>query len=188
MMPKVIAICGFATAGKSTLAKHIVQRHGYFNIPFAGPLKAAVRGLLDYQFVPFSKAERILHGDLKETPIVELAGKTSRFLMQTLGTEWGRQTVDPDFWTILWHERSHRHHAVVVDDLRFQNEAQMVRALGGSIIRIERPGLAGGDISHISELEQLRIEADFVLTNDGTPQDMFLEFDNWLRKRQQEGI
>jgi hypothetical protein len=64
----------------------------------------------------------------------------------------------------------------------------MVRALGGSIIRIERPGLAGGDISHISELEQLRIEADFVLTNDGTPQDMFLEFDNWLRKRQQEGI
>jgi hypothetical protein len=38
---------------------------------------------------------------------------------------------------------------IVIDDLRFDNEAELVRSLGGLVIQVERPGVEA--MAHVSE-------------------------------------
>lgn len=88
-----------------------------------------------------------------------------RVMLQTLGTEWGREHIDPDIWvnallrtaklllhedgnTTLWSydpllgpvstERSSLR-GVVVSDIRFENEFVAIQREGGSVIRVVRP-------------------------------------------------
>ena len=56
-------------------------------------------------------------------------------------------------------------------DIRFDNEADLVRSRGGIIIRIVRPSLKNSD-DHESELNQLSIDADTTVVNDGTTEDL----------------
>ena len=57
--------------------------------------------------------------------------------------------------------------SVVTDDVRFPNEAAMIRDLGGELWRIERPGITyDGDHSSEGGLED--ITPDQVIVNDGT--------------------
>jgi len=92
-------------------------------------------------------------------------------MMQTLGTEWGRACIHPDFWVMIARAKTQRimnyGMPVVIDDVRFANEATMIRELGGELWRIERPGIAySGDHSSEGGLED--ITPDRVIVNDGT--------------------
>jgi hypothetical protein len=73
------------------------------------------------------------------------------------------------FWldAALPLDRDYSRQLVVVTDVRFTNEAQRVRDVGGHVWRIERPGagLAGAAGAHPSEAMLL---ADRVVINDGT--------------------
>lgn len=157
-MTRLIALTGLAGAGKSTVAKHLVAAHGYRVEKFAGPLKDMLRGL--------GLTERHIEGDLKEVPCGLLGGKTPRYAMQTLGTEWGRGLISPSLWADAWSSRAAAGR-VVCDDCRFPNEADAVRRLGGVIIRVVRPGLAstGG---HASEAGQVDVKPNRLLWNDET--------------------
>lgn len=92
--------------------------------------------------------------------------------MQTLGTEWGRRCLGDDFWLRVW-EATRPFGPVVVDDVRFPNEAEFLRARGGRIYRIERVGSIGD--RHVSERAHLEIPVNGVIVNDGTS-----EFRSWV--------
>lgn len=130
-MPKLVAFTGPAGCGKSTAAEKLVSL-GWMRVKFAGPLKAmaAELGLNDEQ----------IEGALKEVPIPHMGGVTPRRIMQTLGTEWGRKTIHPDLWVNIARERiltlMDCGMDVVVDDCRFDNEAAMIRELGGTVCKI----------------------------------------------------
>jgi hypothetical protein len=68
-------------------------------------------------------------------------GVSARHMLRTLGTEWGRECVGPDVWTTHWLERVRSRSFVVVDDVRFPNEAELVRTLGGQMWKVTRPGV-----------------------------------------------
>lgn len=163
MIPNLIAIVGQAGAGKSTLAEILVREHHYTRIRFAEPWKRMLSVLgLTY-------AE--LDGEFKTEPSPILQGRTPRYAMQTLGTEWGRNLIGENFWVDIWKsfasldiERGRR---VVCDDCRFLNEAVAVKSLHGQIWRINRPGLEAS-MNHQSETEMARIAFDRRFTNDGT--------------------
>lgn len=134
----LIALAGPKGCGKTTIAKavgivrwpHTVRRHR-----FAGPLKDMLRAL--------GLTEAQVDGDEKELPCELLGGETPRLAMQRLG-DWGRN-IDLDLWvnaTMLRVavELLHKH-VVVIDDLRFENEALAVRQRGGLIIQLERHGV-----------------------------------------------
>jgi len=91
----------------------------------------------------------------KDIPHLLLGGKTPRFALQTLGTEWGRKTISEELWLGLARHRLKQALAagerVVFDDVRFANEAQMIRALGGIIIHLDQPGLPPVAMAHSSE-------------------------------------
>jgi hypothetical protein len=67
--------------------------------------------------------------------------------------------------------------AVIIPDVRFKNEVQHIKAAGGKIIRVLRPGagLAGNFALHQSEIEMSEIqdsEFDVVINNVGTLSDL----------------
>lgn len=170
--PPLIAFAGAAGSGKTTCSEYLVQHHGFERVKFAGPLKAMIRSYLDFVGTDPATIERMVEGDLKETDMGVLSGRSSRFAQQTLGTEWGRDIMDTNFWVNAWAERVEMLRgsgvAVVTDDCRFDNEAEMIRQMGGTIIGLEGRGIQVGD--HPSERP---ITPDFTLQNTGTPQDAF---------------
>lgn len=120
-----------------------------------------------------------LSGSRKEE-VVPVFGKTARQLMQTLGTEWGRDMVSSSLWVDLCRERDIKPAvesglSVVVEGTRFQNEVQCVRDLGGIVVRVNRPGC--GCDGHRSEILP---EFDFEISNDGTKDDLCRKFDEFL--------
>ena len=100
---------------------------------------------------------------------------TPRHLMQTLGTEWGRQSVDPEIWVKLTKANILAQQAegfdVVVTDARFENEIAMLQELGARIVHIDRPGLTV-DLSHPSEQQISTLPYDHKIINDGTLLDL----------------
>lgn len=148
----LIGFTGLAGCGKSTAAKHLEQQHNWTRARMADPLKNMLRSLYADMGHSGVEIERRIEGALKDSPD-GIVG-TPRHLMQTLGTEWGRKIIHRDFWVNVAAARilSCKGH-VVVEDIRFDNEAKMIRALGGRIIRIVRADhvSAAGDGSHESE-------------------------------------
>jgi hypothetical protein len=158
----VIGICGHAGAGKSTLAQMLCDLLGEdaYVAPFAGPLKSVAHSL---------------GWDGRKD-------RKGRRLLQLLGTEVGRKCIHPDVWVRLWLEdaaESGGH--VVADDVRFGNEAQAIRDLGGVIVRVRRRATDPGRFRlllhrigwrlHESERPDL-IDEGHSIRNDGTLEEL----------------
>jgi hypothetical protein len=156
-MNKLIALTGTAFSGKSTIAKELT-RYGYTRKKMSQTLKNM---LLQIPGV----TEEMTEGSLKEVPQEVLGGKTPRYAMQSLGTEWGRDTIFRRIWLESWKRSIEGISKVVVEDLRFPNEAELIRELGGEIWRVTRLTSSIGD--HKSEVEMRQINPDVVIKNDG---------------------
>lgn len=188
-LPPVVAFSGKAGSGKTTAANWVMRNHTRaLKMSFAQPLKKMFYELLR-QSIPKAwphQPKDYMDGPLKEDPVPFLSNKTPRELMQSLGTEWGRNTVNTDFWVTIAHGKLERMLAAplhssdtpqikaVYDDVRFQNEADMLRGYKGILIRIERPHTATtSDTTTNHASEQQEIEPDLVLQNDGSEEDLF---------------
>ncbi len=160
-LPLVVGLCGKAGAGKSFLAHQMVMHGGFCVRSFAAPLKKALKAM----GVPPHFLDEPL---LKKHSVPLFGGKSARELMQTLGTEWGRRMVSENLWVDLAEVAvSNMVTPVVFDDLRFENEARMVRNLGGVVVEVTgsipaTSGATGGIEGHESEAG---VEADFEIEN-----------------------
>lgn len=161
----IVGFCGLAYSGKTTAALHLTQAFAYRRLRVAEPLKAMLAAL------GLSKEE--IDGSLKEQPSELLGGKTPRWAMQTLGTEWGRDLIAPDLWLNAWLRKVDAElasgHLVTCDDVRFVNEAEAIRARGGIIIKVTSPRVKG--TGHISE--KIPFEWDREINNDLTLDSLF---------------
>jgi hypothetical protein len=154
-----------------------MNEFGFVRVKFADPLKNMLRTMLRGMGHIDEDVERMIEGDLKEVEIPEL-GVTPRYLMITLGTEWGRNTVREDIWIRLWRAAAEMHENVVADDVRFPNEVEAIRAFGGQLWRIERPGLVRG--LHVSE--QLDVAPDVTLYNARSLENWRLSVECYARE------
>ncbi len=86
-----------------------------------------------------------------------------RTFMQEYGTEV-RRGDSPSYWTDQWKIKVEKALAegkhVVVDDVRFLNEAEAVKKMGGVIVRISRTDLKDTD-THASEMEMDQIVPNY---------------------------
>lgn len=171
--PELVGFCGPMGAGKTTAA-NILKTRGYLGMKMAAPLKAMLKviGLTDFE----------IEGGGKEIPTALLCWKTPRYAMQTIGTEWGRDLIGEDFWVRAWSRavrgQLEKGKLIVCDDIRFQNEADALRALGGKLIEVRRPGAKRSE-THVTE--RVEIEPDAVLNNDGNVEQLILETHRLLR-------
>ena len=109
------------------------------------------------------------HHAIQDSP--EMTAVTVRRLLQWWGTEY-RRAQDPDYWTKAWGHKVEQFDLsrihVMVDDVRFMNELNVIRAHGGLIVKVERPGFLGAN-NHSSETSLDRFTAwDAIIVNDGT--------------------
>lgn len=136
--PIIIGLTGRARVGKDTLADYLCINHGFTRLAFADPLRDALELGLGIE-------SHHLRED-KEA-IIPWLGVSGRQLLQTLGTEWGRDLIRPDIWILLMQRRlaalAEEGDRFVVSDVRFPNEAAWLRARPNARLwHIERPSVA----------------------------------------------
>lgn len=165
-MTNLIGIAGPAGAGKDELANLLIMRlfGNGVKLSFASPLKTMLEKGLG-----LSKGQ--LYGPLK-ADIDERYGTTPRHLMQTLGTEWGRNLIAPDLWlNAMGYRVDSLPHGIipVIPDVRFEDEAAWVRERGKLIHITGRGGIPG---DHVSERGVVKRAFDVVVDNSGSKYDL----------------
>ena len=151
---RLIGITGRAGSGKTSMAE-IFESRGYVKKSFADPIKWIAKR---YYFWDGKKDDR------------------GRRLLQVLGTEAGRE-YDPNVWikhieqylearikmvdyeTNKKKPRKVDEILVVIDDVRFPNEAKLIKDMGGKVIKLTGKSYDMGTLSkHASEQE---LEGDY---------------------------
>jgi len=167
MTTPIVGLAGQRGVGKTLIARHLIETHGYRSIhPFSGG-KAACRGYFEYLGATPEEAHRMTDGDLKDLPCAILPeAYTPRFFMEHFGKFMG-VTMGPE-WTIgreILRERLlHPGTGLVAESIVY--EADVLRKLGGVIIRVEREG--SGIIGIETDAATARIKPDAVFRNDGS--------------------
>jgi len=146
----IIGLSGYAQSGKDTVANILVQHHGYKRVAFADKIRECLFALDPIISV---RAEFPLHlSEYFDDFGWEAAKKVTevRRLMQVLGTEVGRNIIDPQLWIEMALGNVEVGDKVVVTDVRFPDEAQEIKWMFGEIWRIERRGIYAAN-GHTSE-------------------------------------
>lgn len=145
----VVGITGKKGSGKSTAAKEF-EKFGFQVLNFADPLKEAAAVLLNVE----ERGEK-LNKFFNEKKEVKIPGfnTTYREFLQLMGTDFVREMVDKNFWTEIVRQKMLKSHdgLFVIGDVRFNNECNFIKELGGVTILIERPSISKIKDSHKSE-------------------------------------
>jgi hypothetical protein len=173
-LPPLIGLIGKKRVGKDTFAAVLVEEFGFTRVAFADPLKEMA--LTIDPLIPPTGTRRLSEqvGTYGWEHIKDVHPEARRFL-QRLGD--GVRQFDPDFWLRAGMDAAESQREgyslhpvirqalvdsgndapadrdprpVVITDVRYPNEADAIRAAGGALIRIVRPGADDGD-THASE-------------------------------------
>jgi len=180
-MIKIVAFTGKAGSGKTTAAKYTAHRCGYTRLRFADALKRMLKEL--------GLSNEEIDGNLKLEPCKLLGGKTPRYAMQTLGTEWGRELIHSNLWVEALNIQLMKYVSkgiteFVIEDLRFVNEATYLDSLRGDgckvvIVGIERESKKDTG-NHVSETQMNNIEPDHFIFNNYSLEILYKSIDNIL--------
>lgn len=108
---------------------------------------------------------------------------TQRDIQTLLGTEYGRNMIDPDLWVKLLDRRIKKVGATSFcnPSIRFENEAKHIKENNGLIIFVYRPDYPV-DTSHESEKGINTGYIDEFIVNNGTVEDLKRKVTDLLRK------
>lgn len=170
----IIGLTGLSGSGKDTAANWLVENKGFERRAFADPL----RNLLFHMDPKVATREgTVLH--LQD--IVEREGSWSRAqlvhpqvrrLLQTFATDFIRNKVDEDFWVKLSLYDIDPFVNLVFSDVRFMNELQALKKIGGVIVNIKSPLAEVNRMGHVSENVELLFDRQ--IKNSGTLQEFHL--------------
>lgn len=96
---------------------------------------------------------------------------TPRQIMQTIGTDLAHQYIDPEVWIKLTLADN-----MIISDARYPLERQRIKELGGILILVESDRQIND--WHCSE-NSLQDDYDYVITNNGTLDDLQKEVEKW---------
>jgi hypothetical protein len=144
MTRKIIGICGFIGSGKGTVGDILVEEYGYTKLSYADRLK-------DVAAIMFSWDRALIEGDTvegrqwRDTPDEWWSNElgydlTPRLVMQRVGTDCMRQGLDDRVWTLIVKQtlQANPDTNYVIPDVRFFNERDLVREMGGQVWRVKQ--------------------------------------------------
>lgn len=164
----IIGLTGYAQSGKDTFASILVEKYGYSRIAFADKIRDFLYGV--NPMVACSPT-----GYLQD--LVNLVGWDKakqepqvRRLLQDLGIS-ARDLISEDIWVTAALSSVSKDQRVVITDVRFENEAAMIKSMGGQLWRVKRSGV-GPVNDHVSESEMDGYKVDQIFVNNGTLEDL----------------
>lgn len=171
-----VGIHGPARSGKDTAGKAVAEKLGLRQLAFATPMKD-----MALRIDPMVATMRCNGHHVHLSEVVERFGweeakrlpEVRRFI-QRLGAE-GLREYDPDFWVDLAEqEAASSTVGVVFTDVRYPNEAELIRRHNGVLLSIRRSGLDEEDDyrQHSSESFYDELPYDLVLVNNCTPEEL----------------
>lgn len=188
----IVGFSGYLRSGKDTAAQALIA-DGYEHRSFAKALKD-----MAYNLNPIIATREVWNEDgpdrwrtevLRLQAVVDECGwemakdrfSEIRALLQRMGTDAGRKVLGENIWVntaLRGLSNINRIAAaddpdVVFTDVRFPNEADGIAALGGLVIRINRPGFEPGPDAHISETALDDYPFDVVIDNTGGIDDLY---------------
>ena len=139
----IIGICGLIGSGKGTVADFLVEQRGFTKISFADKLKDGVASVFGWD-------REMLEGNTDDSrtwrekvdpywstetghPI------TPRLVLQLFGTDCMRNGFYDGIWVSLVKKQllENPDSNFVIPDVRFENEANMIRSIGGKLWRVK---------------------------------------------------
>jgi len=168
LKPSVIGLTGYAQSGKDTVADILVNKYGYKRLAFADKIREVL-----YEINPMVGCSPT--GYLQD--LVNLVGWDKakqepqvRRLLQDLGVA-ARDLLYTNIWVTTAFSNVSPGELVVITDVRFENEASIVKTMGGQIWRVKRTGF-GPVNDHVSESELDGYKVDQIFLNNGTVEDL----------------
>jgi len=126
----LIALSGKMYSGKSTVADFLIRNHKFHRLSFAGALKE------DIMEMGFS-AQDVLNKPPWMRELLQAYGKA-------------RRAADPGYWVkrlrVKLDDPEFTADRVVIDDMRFPNEAQFLAGRGAYLVRLQRLGFERGEL------------------------------------------
>lgn len=164
---KLYGITGYKQAGKDETGKIIGRLHlplSHVRHNFADALK---------QEVALACGTTVLN--------VEERKAEFRPILQWWGTDFRRKMHSDSYWLLKWLQKAVKLHSGVMlcTDVRFLNEASIIKDLGGTLIRVKNNRVKSD--GHASEVEQDLIVCDYSLENNGTIEDLEKEIKHKLK-------
>jgi len=139
----IIGICGSIGSGKDTAAEYLVARYHFTRLSFAAVLKDACADIFgwDRDMLEGKTAEeRRIRESVDEwwASRLEIKNFSPRYALQYVGTELFRGVLHKDIWVYALENTIQKYDRVVISDVRFPNEIDMLRRLGGHVWSIHR--------------------------------------------------
>lgn len=169
----VIGLAGHMGSGKDAAGK-ILSHYGFRRIAFADAVRHEAEEAIRLGKLP-AGLPYYIRTIVSDMPPEEIWKKPttdrSRRLLQWWGTEY-RRSQHPLYWVDSVRNTIQSIGGNwVITDVRFANETDMIRSVGGQVWRIDRASLANGIPNHISErVGELKV--DMVINNNGTLDDL----------------
>lgn len=172
----IIGVTGKKQSGKSLMANYL-KKYNFVELSFAEPIKEICKILFNF-------TDDQMNGQLKEI-IDENWNVTPRKCMQFIGTELFRNQLNKlicdigeDIWMKIVYQKIKKllGNNIIISDVRYQNEADMIKNCGGIIIKIQR-NYDISDISDIHSSEQNEIIFDHIIMNDKTQMEFYSEIE-----------
>lgn len=205
----IVGLVGFKGSGKDTVGNYLHKKFGLEKTSFAEPVKKSLAAMFDWpeyllegitdESRMWRETEDEYWTDVLNRPI------TPRTMMQEFATEMIRNRLHKDFWTLRCRKTiENTSHDIVVTDLRFKNEIQMIRDFGGIIVWVKNPKLPDHynqslwynnqnkliqmvakpfmkkmNKIHISERDWIGSKIDYVIENDSTLSELEYKVDKF---------
>lgn len=135
---RIVALSGYGKAGKSTIAEHFAGL-GWHRMSFAIPIKARCNPILQRMGIDPATPE----GKAQSRPAYVCVGELGR-------------AEDPERWVKILEDIMPKEGDIIIDDLRYANEAGWARRLGGLLLYINRPGIGPANGVEYESVSQMR--------------------------------
>jgi hypothetical protein len=168
----IIGLTGYAQSGKDTVAKILVENYGYTRVAFADKIRDFL-----YEMNPMVDnvaGEPIFLKERVDRDGWEVA-KTNphvRRALQNAGVS-ARKVFGEEFWIDRSLVSILRNENTVITDVRFINEADVVKHQAGQVWRIKRLGVDAVN-AHVSESQMDGYPVDQIFTNNSSIEDLEL--------------
>ena len=185
----IVGFLGHIGSGKGTAGEILAER-GFIPLSFAGTLKDSVSSIFGWQ-------RGLLEGDTEESrsfrESVDLFWSsrfgvdiTPRYILQIFGTEVCRNNLLDNIWICSLERQLSQHKNVVITDVRFENEIDFIKSLGGVLIQVDRKETQPewfNSITDLKKLEELKIhpseyvwygndKIDYIIDNNGNFEEL----------------